>query len=57
MGDLPVFDRDREFMFIDANKDTDIGKTLIFAFFIFVCAVLFIRYTCKKEKRHQQYHM
>ena len=51
---LPVFDRDREFMFKDVNDQSHIGKMLMVCFFLFVTIVLFVRYTGKKEKVRQQ---
>jgi hypothetical protein len=54
---LPVFDREREFMFKNANIDTYTGKTLVISFFVFMFIVLFVRYTGKREKSHRQYGM
>ena len=54
---LPVYDRDREFMFKNANDETHVGKILVVSFFVFMASVLFIRYSGKKEKSHRRYYM
>ena len=54
---LPVFDREREFMFKNANNDTHVGKILVVSFFVFMSIILFVRYTGKKEKSRRRYGM
>lgn len=53
---LPVFDREREYMFKDANTE-NFGRHFIIAFFIFIAIILFVRYSGKKERARQQYRM
>lgn len=48
---LPVFDRDREFRFIEANRN-DYTNTLVWSFFLFVFIVLFFRW----KNNHERYH-
>ncbi len=45
---LPVFDRDREFLFIEANKQ-DYTQILITSFLIFGLLVLFFKYKTKRQ--------
>ena len=48
---LPVFDRDREFRFVEANNQ-DYTQTIIWTFFLFVFIVLFFRFKSNRERYH-----
>lgn len=45
---LPVFDRDREFLFIEANKQ-DYTKIIITCFFVFIFLTLVFKYKTKTQ--------
>lgn len=45
---LPVFDRDREFLFIEANKQ-DYTKIIVTGFFLLIALFLVFKYKSKRQ--------